>query len=132
MRQEHIQYPGKVNVWAGIVGYHIICPFFIDRNLSGDNYLALLQYNIVLTLSYLYPDSANPQVPVNMILFQQDGATPHCQINVWQYLNRVFPNRWIGRRGLMEWPARFPDLTSLDIFLWGKLLYTKLNPRPSC
>lgn len=119
MREEHTQYPEKVNVWAGIVGDHIIGPFFINGNLNGDNYLALLQNNVLPTLTNLYPDPANPQLPANMIWFQQDGAPPHYQINVRQYLNRVFPNRWIGRRGSMEWPARSPDLTSLDFFLWG-------------
>ena len=29
--------------------------------------------------------------------------------------------RWIGRRGTIEWPARSPDLTPLDFFLWGYL-----------
>lgn len=130
MREEHTQYPEKVNVWAGIIGDHIIGPFFIDGNLNGDNYLALLQNNVVPTLTNLYPDPANPQVPTNMIWFQQDGAPPHYQINVRQYLNRIFPNRWIGRRGSMEWPARSPDLTSLDFFLWGyvKSIVYKTQP----
>ncbi|VEN42073.1 unnamed protein product, partial [Callosobruchus maculatus] len=110
MREEHTQYPQKVNVWAGIVGNHIVGPFFIDGNLNGDKYLELLQNYVVPTLANLHPDPANPQVPANTIWFQQDGAPPHYQMNVRQYLNQIFPNRWIGRRGSMEWPARSPDL----------------------
>jgi hypothetical protein len=34
-------------------------------------------------------------------------------------LNQIYPNRWIGRRGLRHWPARSPDLNPLDFFLWG-------------
>jgi hypothetical protein len=34
-------------------------------------------------------------------------------------LNRMYPNRWIGRRSPRHWPARFPDLNPLDFFLWG-------------
>jgi len=34
---------------------------------------------------------------------------------------KVFQDRWIGRRGHIEWPPRSPDLTSLDFFLWGYL-----------
>src|SRR5437588_198499 len=49
MREEHTQYPEKVNVWAGIVGNHIVGPFFIDGNLNGDKYLELLQNNVVPT-----------------------------------------------------------------------------------
>lgn len=33
----------------------------------------------------------------------------------------VFPNRWIGRKGEIKWPARSPDLTPLDFFLWSYL-----------
>ena len=30
-------------------------------------------------------------------------------------------DRWIGRRGPHEWPARSPDLTPCDFYLWGRL-----------
>ncbi|EFN79592.1 hypothetical protein EAI_04836, partial [Harpegnathos saltator] len=33
----------------------------------------------------------------------------------------VFPHRWIGRRGPIEWPPRLPDLSPNDYFLWGHL-----------
>ncbi|KZC13168.1 hypothetical protein WN55_05871, partial [Dufourea novaeangliae] len=36
-------------------------------------------------------------------------------------LNRMFPTRWIGCGSNIAWPARSPDLTSLDYFLWGTL-----------
>lgn len=38
-------------------------------------------------------------------------------IKTMQYINQIFSNRWIGRQGLMEWPARPPDLKLLA--LWG-------------
>lgn len=130
MREEHTQYPVKVNVWAGIVGNHIIGPFFIEGNLNGDRYLALLQNDVIPTLANLYPDPGNPQVPMNTIWFQQDGAPPHYQRNVRQYLDAIFPNRWIGRRGSIEWPARSPDLTLLDFFLWGYLKSIVYKTKP--
>ena len=40
-------------------------------------------------------------------------------------LNRVLPQRWIGRaaangdKNLLPWPPRSPDLTPCDFFLWG-------------
>lgn len=131
MRELHTQNPEKVNVWAGIIGDHVIGPFFIDGNLNGDNYLALLQNNVVPTLANLYPAQANPQVPADVIWFQQDGAPPHYRIDVRHYLDLTFPNRWIGRRGSLEWPARSPDLTPLDFFLWGyvKSMVYKTKPR---
>ena len=36
-------------------------------------------------------------------------------------LNEKLEGRWIGRRGAIEWPARSPDLTPCDFFLWGYL-----------
>ncbi|KAJ8962772.1 hypothetical protein NQ318_001171 [Aromia moschata] len=43
LRELHTQNPEKVNVWARIIGENSIGPFFIDGNLNGKTYLALLQ-----------------------------------------------------------------------------------------
>lgn len=53
------------------------------------------------------------------MIYQHDGAPPHTAGEVVNILNDMFPNRWIGRNGPVEWPARSPDLTPLDFFLWG-------------
>ena len=34
------------------------------------------------------------------------------------HLDAAFPDTWIGRRGAIEYPARSPDLTPMDFFLW--------------
>jgi len=41
MQQTHTQYPEKLNVWAGILGEHIVSPFFIEGTLDGEKYLDL-------------------------------------------------------------------------------------------
>ncbi|KAJ8943843.1 hypothetical protein NQ318_020915, partial [Aromia moschata] len=51
MKELHTQNPEKVNVWAGIIVENIIGPFFIDGNLNGETYLALLQNNVVPTMA---------------------------------------------------------------------------------
>lgn len=56
---------------------------------------------------------------------------PHYAVNVRRYLNEVFPRRWIGRRGPIEWPPRSPDLTPLDFFLWGYLKNRVYINRPN-
>ena len=53
--------------------------------------------------------------------FQHDGAPAHFALDVREYLNNVFPNRWIGRGGPVQWPPRSPDLTPMDFFIWGKM-----------
>ncbi|EZA51149.1 hypothetical protein X777_10422 [Ooceraea biroi] len=53
--------------------------------------------------------------------FQHDGAGPHYANIVRDYLNETFRNVWIGRGSRVRWPARSPDLTSPDFYLWGYL-----------
>ena len=50
--------------------------------------------------------------------FQQDGAPAHFALMVCEQLNRIFTDKWIARNGPFMWPARCPDLSSLDLFLW--------------
>ena len=33
----------------------------------------------------------------------------------------TFPGRWISGCGPFDWPARSPDLTPCDLFLWEYL-----------
>lgn len=40
---------------------------------------------------------------------------------ITNFLNQHFPERWIGRYGPIHWPARSPDLTPADFYLWGYL-----------
>ncbi|UYV85071.1 hypothetical protein LAZ67_X004463 [Cordylochernes scorpioides] len=60
-----------------------------------------------------------------------DGAPPHYHRDVRAYLNQNLSGQWIGRRGPIEFPARSPDLTPLDFFLWGtvKDVVYKRKPR---
>jgi hypothetical protein len=51
--------------------------------------------------------------------FQHDGAPPHWWQDVRRALNATFPGRWVGRDGPTDWPPRSPDITPLDLFLWG-------------
>lgn len=131
MRQVHTQYPQKINVWTGMIDDNIIGPFFIEGNLTGHRYLDLLTNNIVPAIARLYPHPNNPLIPAEDIWFQQDGAPAHYYRIVRQYLDQVFPGRWIGRRGAIEWPPRSPDLTPLDFFLWGYLKNKVYRSRPT-
>ena len=46
------------------------------------------------------------------------------------WLDDHFPDRWIGRRGAIEWPPRSPDLTPPDFFLWGVLKDLVYSEKP--
>lgn len=106
----------SVNVWAGIKGDTIIGPHFFENTLNAERYLNFLQTNF-----QNFVDEKIPLAELETLWFQHDGAPPHNGINVCEFLNHEFPDRWIGNRGVVRWPARSPDLTPPDYFLWGTL-----------
>jgi hypothetical protein len=71
-------------------------------------------------------------------ILQLDGASPYFHTNVQVLLNRVLPQRWIGRtanadNNLPPWPPRSPDLTPSNFYLWGFVkdtLYVPPLPTP--
>lgn len=109
------QYPMKINVWAGIFGSHIIGPYFLEETLTGAKYLELLQEKIGPELVQKAGNNERP------IFYQHDGCPAHNAACVREYLDSTFPNTWIGNSGPIHWPARSPDLSPLDFYLWGKL-----------
>lgn len=104
-----------INVWAGIIGRYLLGPFVLPNRLNGQLYLEFLQQQLPQLLEDV--DIASRE---NM-WFMHDGAPPHFSLIVRGHLNRVYPNRWIGRGGAVPWPPRSPDLNPLDFFLWGHL-----------
>ena len=49
----------------------------------------------------------------------QDGAPPHVGSSVKYLLSQQFDDRIISRHFPFPWPARSPDLTPIDFWLWG-------------
>lgn len=115
VRETHHQVRFSANVWAGVIKNKIIGPIFIDGTLTGPRYLEMLQTTI---------EDLIEEVPVaylNNLYYQHDGAPPHYAIHVRNYLNEKYGENWIGRGGPVPWPARSPDLTPCDFFLWGEV-----------
>lgn len=105
----------SVNVWAGIVGDHLIGPHFLPPRLNGDTYRQFLEETLPGLLEEV------PLATRNTMWFMHDGAPAHFSIVARNYLNNTFPQKWIGRGGPQPWPARSPDLNPLDYFFWGYL-----------
>lgn len=53
------------------------------------------------------------------VWFQQDGCPAHNYRAVKDLLRRTFGDKLISNGGPIPWPARSPDITPLDFFLWG-------------
>ena len=77
----------KINVWMGISASAVYGPFFIEGNITGINYLDMLEKCFI-------PPEVNLRAKA---IFQQDGAPAHYSSSVREFLDRKFPNRWLGR-----------------------------------
>lgn len=88
---------------------------YLPPRLNGPAYLQFLQNELPILL-----EDVPLQVRLQM-LYQHDGAGPHFALAVRAHLDQAYPDRWIGRGGPIHWPARCPDLTPLDYFLWGHI-----------
>lgn len=118
------QYSFKTNVWCGILNTHIVGPYFFRENLNAARYLEFLQNQF---------SDALDNLPLNLrqnLHFQQDGASIHSTLQVREWLNHQFPNKWIGRFSENPWPARSPDITPMDFFLWGYVKNQVYKYRP--
>ena len=109
----------KLVVWCAISAKGIIDPYFFRDDarrttiVTGENYLEMFQ-------KFFLPELRN-NASVENCCFQQ---------KVRDYLNQLFPDWWIGRRGPLEWAARLPDLTPRGFFLWGFLKSKVYSTQP--
>ena len=113
--------PG-ITVWAGISSDGIVGPQFFDGTVTGERYLDKLR-NVIVPALKQRPD-------FNNLYFQQDGAPPHYATVVRNLLDETFPDKWIGRRGPIEFPPRSPDITPMDFFVWGVIKNSVYSRKP--
>ena len=84
------------------------------------------RYNLKSTgRIYTFPQNETfEQETVSRVIFMQDGAPSHFSCFVTDVLNERFPDDWIGRGGAIPWSSWSPDLSPLDVFLWGYMKNT--------
>lgn len=99
---------------ASIVGNRIIGPFIYEGTLTGQRYLEMLQNQIIPSIRQLVPENQFHQV-----WFQQDGCPAHNFREVNILLAETFGDKVIANSSAVPWPARSPDITPLDFYLWG-------------
>lgn len=128
VRETHMQYPQKVNVWCGMIDRYLIGLFFFQENLNAQRYERLLLDQIIPAIRNIFPNNFEE------IWFQQNGAPPHFGVGPRKILNQIFTRRWIGRRnqneGGEDWPPRSPDLSPLDYYLWGYIKSKVYKTKP--
>jgi hypothetical protein len=104
----------KVNVVCVVSQKKIYGPFFFhEKTVTRISYLDMLQ-------QFLLPQlEQDVDMYETGLIFQQDGAPPHFNLEVRTFLNTQYPNTCIGQAGHIALPPWSPDLTLPDFFLWA-------------
>jgi hypothetical protein len=109
----------KVTVWCVISSFGIIGPYFFedererDVTVTGPHYIHMLE-------NFLGPVLSRHPV-TEETFYQQVGATSHTARDSMAAVRNLLPEHVISRYGDITWPARSPDLSACDFFLWGYL-----------
>lgn len=112
------------NVWVGIFRGRFIGPYIYDGNLTAARYLQILREFLEPLIDDL------PLRDLENIYFQQDGAPSHNAGIITRFLNEQFGDNWLGNRGPVHWPARSPDMTPLDFYVWGRIKDITFKQQP--
>ena len=112
----------KLTVWAGLMGIgSIIGPFFFRNNVSGEDYLRMINDQVLPAINQIPRYRRRGNGEFRRIWWAQDGAPPHRRRIVSDRLTELFGDRVVALNRPVEWPPRSPDLTPLEFFLWGHL-----------
>ena len=103
--------------------HHGVMCKFLDSTVNSATYNVILSTTVIPLL--LERRNRN-------LMYQQDGAPAHYATGNRDLLDEKIPNRWIGRGGPIAWPARSPDLSVLDFWMWGDIRHKLYrHPRPT-
>lgn len=108
--RETALHPEKIGVWCAMSRKRIVGPIFFTQTINTERYQAIIQDFVAL----LEEDE-------RFAYFQQDGARAHVSVETMEFLREFFGDRIISQKAKHHWPARSPDLTPLDFFLWSYL-----------
>ena len=108
-----MQFRHKINIRAGILNDHLIRPVYMDGNLSGEQYYALLAGEIADRLAEI---EENEGADLGALFYMHDGCPAQNFAPALALLHDTFPGQVIGTHEPIAWPARLPDMNPLDIF----------------
>ncbi|TGZ52304.1 hypothetical protein CRM22_010658 [Opisthorchis felineus] len=121
---DHHQYNLKLLVWCGLHNRTLVGPYFFDGSFNAQRLVDCFSTVVSPYLNSLADDVRD------RIYFLHDTVNPHCAVMVKSWLDSHFPQHWIGKGGLFEWPTRSPDLNPMTFFLWDYLGSKVYGPPP--
>ena len=129
--QEIPLYSPKLTVWCAISQFGVIGAYFFEEDrvtvtVNFEHYVAMLHNYLQARMEEIIENEG-----LGVVWFQQDGATAHTARISLNILRHMFPGRLVSLRGDLGWPARSPDLSICDFFLWGHLKERVFKSRPN-
>ena len=117
----------RVTIWCAVTSREIIGPYFFEDEHNNTVTVNAERYEQML-VNFLFP---KVNELANVFWFQQDGAPCHTARLPMSLLKNQFPQKIISKFGDVEWPARSPDLSPLDFYLWGYLKNKVYRNKPT-
>lgn len=105
------QHEFSINVWLGIWNGSLVGPYFLPERLNGASFTHFLDNDFSK-----YLEDIPLQQRIKM-WFQLDGCPAHYNRVARSWLDVNYPQRWIGRGGIVPWPPRSPDMTPMNFFV---------------
>jgi hypothetical protein len=96
---EHVRDSSKINVFCTVSITRVYGSFFFSK------------LPLRVTCTSIWWSIPVPQLDVNSMIWQKDGAHSHYNRDFTLYLNHTFPGRWIGRGRYIPWPHKSPAQT---------------------
>jgi len=117
----------RVTVWCAVSHLGAVGPYFFEEGgetvtVTSNRYCEMLE-NFLRPRLDEFDDSED-------FWLQQDGTTTHATRRSLGHLIEMFPTRLVSLRSDIGWPARSPDLSPCEFFLWRYLKVEVYKHRP--
>ena len=107
--------------WLSCVGSHlrqVLAPYLFEDS-EGAVVSVTSERCVAVPRNFCEPELGRRVIDLSSVWFQQGGATAHTATASMCVLREMSPQHVISSAGNVPWPARSPDLSACDYFLWG-------------
>jgi hypothetical protein len=112
-----------------VANFGVIGPHFVEDE-HGRAVTVTSAHYVEMLRNFHAPELSCRGIELSTIRFQQDGATTHTARASLKVVLKLFPEHVISLCGELPWPARSPDLSACDHFLWEYIKAKVYTTRP--
>jgi hypothetical protein len=103
----------RVTVRCGVANFGVIGPYFFEDEVGLAVTVTSARY-VEMLWNFL-----TPQISVVEYRSRLHGPSKMVQLPSMEFFREILPKRVISLRGKFPWPARWPNLSACDYFLYG-------------